>query len=137
MAGGVTCPGCSQATSNKRDTTSTRLGEHRGTMTGTNPNQRLWRNVHLAQASSLGAVPAEPSAPLPRRESCHNDPSETALWIAFQTKGCHCLEVWDILCDAGKEHFGDCTGLIGCLGKEPEAEKGRDLVDVGRNKCGK
>lgn len=34
--------------------------------------------------------------------------------------------------------FGDCMGLIvGCLGKETKVENGRDLDDMGRNKCGK
>lgn len=51
----ITCPGCSQATSSKGATISRRPEEHRGTMTGTNPNQTLWRNVHLAQAPP-GAV---------------------------------------------------------------------------------
>lgn len=92
------------------------------------PNQ----GPHLVWAPPR-AVPAEPSAPVSRRETHLDESSRAALQITFWTKGL--LPRGGTCC--GMQGKSSRTGLMGSLGQEPKAGQGSGLGDFGRNKSGK
>lgn len=59
----------------------------------------------------------------------HNDQHHrgAVVWSTSQTVGCHCLGIWDTICDAREEYLGIAQKCVTrCLREEAQAGKGRN-----------